>query len=112
MRQCTLFSFTLVLMVLFAACSTDSDLDGEIIRESEGMLIWGQSPAVDGVGILFETNGVTYGAPGDKIDYESYFSGEENSAEVKADFVITGEKTVRGWGAEFPAIEFLKISKK
>ena len=112
MRQCTLFSFTLLLMVLFAACSTDSDFDGEIIRESEGLLIWGLSPAQDGSGILFETNGVTYGASGTKTDYKSYFTGDENSAEITADFVITGEKTVRGWGAEYPAIEFLKISKK
>ena len=79
MRQLTLFSFTLLLIVLFAACSTNSDSKEEIVRDRDGLLMWGLSPAVDGVGILFETNGATYGAPGDKSDYESYFSGEENS---------------------------------
>jgi len=53
-----------------------------------------------------------YGAPGDRSDYDAYFEGESNETEVTADFRITGEKTVRGWGVEFPAIEFLEIRVK
>ena len=107
MKRFTIILSSIVFITLLASCSTDSDED--IMRDQEGLLIWGLSPAVDGTGMLFEVNGVSYGAPGDKSDYESYFSGDENSAEVTADFVITGEKTRRGWGVEFPAIEFLKI---
>jgi hypothetical protein len=109
MRRFTIILSSIVLITLLASCSTDSDSDGDIIRNQEGLLVWGFSPAQDGSGMLFEVNGMTYGAPGERSDYESYFSGDENSAEVTADFVITGEKTVRGWGAEYPAIEFLEI---
>ena len=109
MKRFTIILLSLFLIPILVACSTGSDSKEEIIRAQDGLLIWGLSPAVDGTGMLFEVNGVSYGAPGDKSDYESYFSGDENSAEVTADFVITGEKTRRGWGVEFPAIEFLKI---
>lgn len=107
MKRFTIILSSIVLIILLASCSTDSDED--IMRDQEGVLVWGFSPAQDGSGMLFEVNGVSYGAPGHKSDYASYFSDEENSAEVTADFVITGEKTVRGWGVEYPAIEFLKI---
>jgi hypothetical protein len=106
MKKILLFLF---LMAVTMGCSTDSNSDNEIIRDQEGLLVWGFSPAQDGTGMLFEVNGVTYGAPGVRSDYEAYFDGDSNEAEVTADFIITGEKTIRGWGAEFPAIEFVRI---
>jgi hypothetical protein len=112
MKHFWIFLSTFLLIAVFTACSTSSDTEGEIIRDQDGMLVWGFSPAQDGSGMLFEVNGVTYGAPGVRSDYDAYFEGDSNNAEVTADFMITGEKTVRGWGVEFPAIEFLEIRKR
>jgi len=112
MKRLKIILSSIVLITLLVSCSTDSDPDGDVIRDQEGLLVWGFSPAQDGTGMLFEVNGITYGAPGDRSDYDAYFEGESNETEVTADFVVTGEKTVRGWGVEFPAIEFLEIRVK
>jgi len=107
MKRFTIILSSIVFITLLASCSTDSDED--IMRDQEGLLVWGFTPAQDGTGMLFEVNGMTYGAPGVRSDYDAYFEEDKNEAEIIADFVITGEKTVRGWGVEYPAIEFLNI---
>lgn len=112
MKRSTIILSSIVLITLISSCSTDSKSGRDVIRGQEGLLVWGFTPAQDGTGMLFEVNEMTYGAPGVRSDYESYFDGDSNEAEVTADFIITGEKTVRGWGVEYPAIEFLEIRKR
>lgn len=112
MKRLSIILSSIVLVTLLASCSTDSDSDGDVLTNQEGLLVWGFSPAQDGTGMLFEVNGTTYGAPGVRSDYDAYFESDKNEAEVIADFIITGEKTVRGWGVEFPAIEFVRIRAK
>ena len=104
-----------LLLVIFLVCQTcilDSGDDRTVLRDVSGTLIWGGSPAQDGSGILFETTDTTYGAPGVKSDYANYFSGDESRAQVSADIQITGKTVVRGWGAEYPEIRFLSISRE
>jgi len=98
-----------VLSIFITACGTDSDISDEIIADKPGVLIWGGSPAVDGTGLLLETADTTYGVSGSYEEYESYFPEDENSVEVIADFLITGEETTRGWGVKFPEIRLLEI---
>jgi hypothetical protein len=83
----------------------------DIIRDQAGTLRWGGAPAVDGVGMLFIVNQTEYGAPGTPDDYPEFFEEEIYEVEVRVDFKLTGEETIRGWGATFPAIEFIKIEK-
>lgn len=83
----------------------------DILYDQTGILIWGGSPAVDGAGILFETENEVYGAPGDREDYIDYFREDESQVEIIADIKITGDTTVRGWGAEFPEIHFKQINR-
>ena len=97
-------------LLFLQSCSTNSDTSDDILTDQPGTLIWGGSPATDGSGILFETADTTYGAPGNREDYSEYFPEGENLAHVVADIKLTGETTVRGWGAEFAAIEFLNIT--
>jgi hypothetical protein len=104
--------FQLLIFALFlilAGCGTDSNNQYEYRSDEPGTLIWGGSPAVDGTGLLLETADTTYGAHGSYEDYESYFPENENSIEVIADFLITGEITTRGWGVQFPEIRLIDI---
>jgi len=103
----------LLVSVLFIlhACSVNSDESETILRDVSGTLIWGGSPAQDGSGILFETTEATYGAEGTRTDYSEHFPENETHVQISADFILTGETAVRGWGAEFPKIEFLKITR-
>lgn len=99
----------LSILLFLTSCSTDSQYENETITDQTGTLIWGGSPAVDGTGLLLETADTTYGAPGSYEDYESYFPENEYSVQVIADFLITGEKTTRGWGVQYPEIRLIKI---
>lgn len=103
----------ILLMVLstFACSSTNVNSNGDIIRNQAGTLRWGGSPAVDGVGMLFVVDDVEYGAPGIPDDYPDFFGDDIYEVDVRADFKLTGEDAVRGWGATFPAIEFIRIEK-
>ncbi|MDZ7756949.1 hypothetical protein [Rhodohalobacter sp.] len=95
--------------LFLAACGTDSNVSTEVISDEPGTLIWGGSPATDGKGILLETADTTYGAPGSYEDYDEYFPENENSVEVIADFLITGEETAKGCEVKFPEIRLLEI---
>lgn len=108
------FSFLMFFVVLAAAvmtqaCTTSADAGNDILYNQDGTLIWGGSPAVDGIGIVFETADTTYGAPGSRDDYSDYFSDNENQVQINADIQRTGNITNRGWGTKFPEIEFLRI---
>lgn len=85
--------------------------DENIFRDQIGSLRWTGAPAVDVTGILFLVEETEYGAPGTPEDYPGLFGDNISEVDVRADFKITGEETVRGWGATFPAIEFLRIEK-
>lgn len=90
------------------ACSSADSADLDIYKDYIGTLTWGGQPAVDGVGLLFETGDKTYGIPGDKSDFSQFFTENSNSVDIKTDFVITGKKTVRGWGVTFPEAILIK----
>ena len=111
-KRTSLFPLFVVILLVFQACILDSGDDRTILRNVQGTLIWSGSPAQDGSGILFETADTFYGAPGVKSDYEDYFSGDESRSQVTADIQITGKTVVRGWGAEYPEIRFLNISRE
>lgn len=108
MRRLILYTVP-VCFLLFTACGTDSDDSFEVIFDEPGTIIWGGSPAVDGTGILFETADTTFGVPGSYEDYEEYFPENENSVDVIADYLLTGEETVRGWGVKFTEIRIIDI---
>ena len=96
----------LIVVLVSLACSTNSD---ETIKQNvPGELIWGGEPASDGTGVLFKTEQVTYGVEGNRNDFITYF-GESNAVRLKADFVVTGDTTVRNWGIKFPLIEFINL---
>ncbi len=99
----------LTVLLFLTGCSTDSQYENETVTDQTGTLIWGGSPAVDGTGLLLETADTTYGASGSYEDYESYFPENENSVEVIADFLITGEETTRGWGVKLPEIRLIDV---
>lgn len=98
----------ITLVIFMSACSTSSDADMDIIENYTGTFIWGGHPALDGAGLLFETGDTTYGIPGDKSDYPGLFPSNSSAVEIRTDFVITGNQTVRGWGATFPEAILIK----
>lgn len=105
----TLFVFSILLALLSFACSsTNSD---DILRDQTGTLTWYGSPAADGAGMLFEVGEKQYGAPGTREEYPGLFNQDVYEAKIKADFILTGEETTRGWGAAYPAIEFIRIAQ-
>lgn len=103
----------ILLLMLFStiACSSTNVNSDHIIKNQTGTLRWAGSPAVDGAGMLFIADDKEYGAPGTPEDYPDLFRNDEYEIEVRADFKLTGKDAVRGWGATFPAIEFLKIER-
>lgn len=108
-RLALIFSVLLALTMISQACILNSESSGTVLRDVKGTLRWGGSPAVDGAGMLFETADTTYGAPGTRGDYVKFISEGNNKVEICADIRVTGETAVRGWGAEFPEIEFIDI---
>lgn len=111
-QQIYLLCITLLVTFFTTACSsTNVNSDDDVIKNQTGTLRWGSSPAVDGVGMLFVVDEKEYGAPGTPEDYPEFFEDEVYEVNVLADFKLTGEDTVRGWGATFPAIEFIRIEK-
>lgn len=112
MKLPSLASILLAGLLLFSSCSTTNVESSEKIqRDQIGILSWKGSPVVDGGGMLFIVDDIEYGAPGVPDDYSDYLKEGELEVMIKADFVLTGEDTVRGWGATFPEIKFLKIKK-
>lgn len=109
----TVIILILIGGLLFQSCSIFSaDSSENILYGQTGTLLWTGAPAVDGGGILFETADEIYGAPGTREDYTDYFPEDENQVEIIADIEITGDTTVRGWGAEYPEIRFLEIQEE
>lgn len=111
MKHSTALFFLMMAGLLLTACSTDSNSSAKLLRNQTGKLIWGGIPAADGVGILFEVGDKLYGASGTREDYSHYFPEDENEVQIRADILITGEETTRGWGATYPAIEFIRIKR-
>lgn len=105
------FFVFLMSLSTFACSSTNVNSDDDIIRNQTGTLRWAGSPVVDGAGMLFLVDDKEYGAPGTPENYPDFFGDDIYEVNVRADFKLTGEDTVRGWGATFPAIEFIKIEK-
>jgi len=102
----------LIVGFLFQGCSIfGANSSEDTFFDQTGTLSWYGSPAVDGAGILFETEVETYGAPGTREDYKDYFPENENQVQIIADIKLTGDTTVRGWGAEYPEIKFLDIKR-
>lgn len=111
-RRIFLLLIHLLMIVSTVVCSTSNvNSDDDIIRNQRGTLRWLGSPAVDGAGMLFIVDEKEYGAPGTPEDYPKLFGNDQYEVEIRADFKITGEDAVRGWGATFPAIEFINIEK-
>lgn len=105
----TLFVFSSLLVLLSSAClHSNSD---DFLRNQTGTLIWYGSPARDGAGMIFEVGEKQYGTPGTPEDYPELFEDDQYEVEIRADFILTGEETTRGWGATYPAIEFISIQK-
>lgn len=105
----TLFVFSSLLVLLSSAClHSNSD---DFLRNQTGTLRWYGSPAVDGSGMVFIVDDKEYGAPGTPEDYPELFGDDQYEVEIRADFILTGEETTRGWGATYPAIEFIRIEQ-
>lgn len=89
------------------ACSNTDEAEVEILKDRIGTLSWGGSPAADGSGLLFQTENVTYGIPGDKSDYEELFpldseqSATRNQVSIRTDLSVSGDIVARGWGVTF-----------
>jgi len=108
----SLTGILLIAFVLTSGCGTSNvNSEENVLYDQEGILRWGGSPIVDGVGMLFIVGKKEFGAPGTPDDYPGFFRDDITEVHVRADFKITGAETVRGWGATFPAIEFLDIEK-
>lgn len=108
-RQLIFISVLAIALFTWQGCAVDSGDTNAILYDVPGTLIWGGLPAVDGSGILFETENETFGAPGNRQDYEDYLPEGENRVSVVADIRLTGDTAVRGWLAEFPEIEFINV---
>lgn len=112
MKVPLLISLILTSLFIILGCTSSSvDPSENILRNQIGMLSWKGSPAVDGAGMLFIVGDTEYGAPGEPDDYSRYLDKGDYEVRIKADFVLTGEETIRGWGASFPEIGFIKIEK-
>lgn len=112
MKIFLLNTLILAAFFVFSGCSSsNTDSSEKILRNQIGTLSWKGSPAVDGAGMLFEVGEVQYGAPGVPDDYSKYMDEDDYEVKIKADILLTGEETIRGWGAAFPEIEFIKIEK-
>ena len=105
--------FLLVIFLIgFTNCTSSSVNSREDVYKNQvGLLRWGGTPEADGAGMLFIVDEVEYGVPGTPEDYPKFFQERTIEVNVRADFKLTGEKTVRGWGATFPEIEILRIEK-
>ena len=113
MKKIIYSSLLITLFFVFSCTSSNVEptRDGDTFRNQTGLLRWTGSPAVDGTGMLLVVNDVEYGAPGTPENYSPFFNEDQYEVEIRADFKLTGEETVRGWGATFPEIEFIKIKQ-
>lgn len=112
MKIFNLLSIITACAFMLSACSTSNvhSFD-DILRNQTGTLVWAGSPAADGAGMLFRVGDIDYGAPGVPSDYDEYFPDGETEVQIEADIKLTGEDAVRGWGATFPEIKFLRIER-
>lgn len=112
MKSLSFFSIFVMSILLLSTCSTSNiDSRDHILHDQIGMLSWKGSPAVDGAGMLFEVGDREYGAPGTPEDYSQFFRKNKYEVQIKADIKLTGKKTVRGWGATFPEIKFIRVER-
>lgn len=107
MKALRTWVFILLTGFLLQGCSTSHSDD--ILRNQTGTLYWAGFPGLDGGGVLFVTADTTYGIPGSKSDYSSYFPSNKDEVQIRADVKLTGETTVRGWGASYPEGILLRI---
>jgi hypothetical protein len=107
MKNILLICGLLLTVTAFSGCS-DSD-SYTVLRNQSGLLIWGGSPVVDGTGMLFQTADTTYGITGNGDNYAQYFAENERTARIRANVVLTGETTIRGWGSRFPEAYLSRI---
>ncbi|MBD3615161.1 MAG: hypothetical protein HUJ22_01215 [Gracilimonas sp.] len=103
--------FALLFVLVFNSCESSNSEYPVLYRAHTGTLSWGGSPEVDGSGLLFYTGNKTYGVPGDKSAFDHLFSPDTNQVDVRVDFLLTGEKTVRGWGTIYPEINIIQIER-
>ena len=107
MKNLLLICGLFLTVAAFNGCS-DSD-SYTVLRNQSGLLIWGGSPAFDGTGMLFQTADTTYGIRGNDDDFDRYFAEDERTARIRANVVLTGETTIRGWGSQFPEAVLSRI---
>jgi hypothetical protein len=106
-RRLFLWVATIFIGCFMWACSNTDEAEVEILKDRIGTLSWGGSPAADGSGLLFQTENVTYGIPGDKSDYEELFpldseqSATRNQVSIRTDLSVSGDIVARGWGVTF-----------
>ncbi|MCC5915318.1 MAG: hypothetical protein JJU46_13150 [Balneolaceae bacterium] len=103
------FTISLFILSSLALYSCGTDAHESVLKDQNGTLVWGGSPALDGLGMLFETADTTYGVPGNREDFSTLFPDSENRIEVIADVKLTGENTARGWLVTFPKVELKNI---
>ena len=111
-NQLTLF--ILFLLFTLSACNVNDSDKQKMYKDYTGTLTWHGSPAVDGAGMLFYTGNKTFGVTGDTSDYDNLFDEDSYEIEIRADFFLTGNKTIRGWGTEFTEavlVDYKKISQ-
>lgn len=99
-----------ILFILTLGCKKDTTLSQALLRDQVGTLTWGGEPAVDGVGMVFETDDITYGLPGTNHDYDHILPDSLVSIRIKADIQLTGKTTIRGWGIKLPEATLVKAS--
>jgi hypothetical protein len=99
-----------IVFILTLGCKEDSTLSQALLRDQVGNLTWGGEPAVDGLGMTFETDDITYGFPGSRDHYDHILPDSLVSIRIKADIQLTGDTTIRGWGVKFLEATLVKAS--
>lgn len=106
----TLYPILTILFLLTLGCKDNPALSDALLRDQVGNLTWGGEPALDGLGMTFETTDITYGLPGSRDDYDHILPDSLYSIRIKADIQLTGKRTVRGWGVRLPEATLVKAS--
>jgi len=103
------FLFIVLISTMLMYCNSTNSNSESIYRNVAGYLNWGYSPAADGTGMTFVSDSITYGISGTYQDYEQYFETDQFRVNIYADYKLTGNETIRGWGVTYPEIELLRI---
>ncbi len=100
---------TFVFIAFNTSCGVTNENNNKIFRNVEGDLTWGFSPASDGTGMTFTVDDTKYGVPGTFEDYQEFFDDDNFTVKIIADYRLTGQNSVRGWGVTYPEIELILI---